>query len=134
LTTDRALAMAYDRVATQGLGAGVRWVAQAAGPLRTAAQRSHALRMLGFDDLSQFQASPAGQAMGLKPDGRFTHATHAALVGDLRRQGAATLPLPDEMAWRLYAAAVGTAKRRLRRLLDSSRFTDVVYFPPNETA
>src|SRR5262245_10809571 len=134
LTTDRAMAMAYDRVVTQGLGGGLRWIVQTAGPLGAAAQRNHALQMLGFGDLAQFQASPAGQAMGLKPDGRFTHATHAALVGDLRRQGAATLPLPDEMAWRLYAAATGTAKRRLRRLLDSSRFTDVVYFPPNETA
>jgi len=123
LTTDRALAMAYDRVVTQGLGGGLRWIVQTAGPLGAAAQRNHAMQMLGHGDLAQFQSSTGW----LTADGRFTHATHAALVGALRRQGLATLPSPDDLAWRLYASATGTAKRRLRRLLESNNFTDVVY-------
>jgi len=123
LTTDRALAMAYDRVVTQGLGGGLRWIVQTAGPLGAAAQRNHALQMLGYGDLAQFQSSTGW----LTANGRFTHATHAALTGALRRQGMASLPLPDEMAWRLYASATGPAKRRLRRLLESNNFTDVVY-------
>lgn len=127
LTTDRALAMAYDRVVTQGLGSSLRWIVQTAGPLRTAAQRNHALQLLGFNDLAQFQTSTGQSGLKLPADGRFTYATHAALVGAMRRLGIATLPQPDELAWRLYAAATGPAKRRLRRLLDASSFTDVVY-------
>jgi N-acetyl-anhydromuramyl-L-alanine amidase AmpD len=122
LTTDRALALAYDRVVTQGLGSALRWIVQAAGPLRTAAQREHALTLLGLGDLTQFQT-----AAGLPPSGRFTPATHAALVGALRRQGTASMPLAEELSWRLYVAATGTAKQRLRRLLNSPNFTDVVY-------
>ncbi len=122
LASDRALAMAYDRVVTQGLGGGLRWVVETAGPLRTGAQRTHALKMLGFGDLAQFQS-----AVGLTPSGRFTHETHAALAGELRKRGEATLPLPDQMAYQLYASATGAAKLRLRRLLDSTAFTDVVF-------
>ncbi|MGH7451620.1 MAG: papain-like cysteine protease family protein, partial [bacterium] len=47
LISDRGLARAYDRVVTRGLGGGLRWLVQAAGALRTAAQRQHALQMLG---------------------------------------------------------------------------------------
>jgi hypothetical protein len=122
LTSDRALAMAYDQVVSRGLGGGLRWLVHAAGPLRTAAQRAHALRLLGVTDLATFQAS-----QGLAGDGRFGPETHAALVRELRRQGEATLPGPAELACRLSAAASGPVRRRLRRLQASLAFTDVAY-------
>ena len=123
LVTDRGLAMVYDRVVTRGFGGGLRFVMHAAGPLRTARQRAHALRALGFENLSQFQTSA-----GLTPaSGVFDPKTHAALVGALRRQGDVALPSADELARRLYAASSGAARRRLRRLLDSPAFTDVTY-------
>lgn len=123
IVTDRGLAMAYDRVVTQGLGGGLRFVVRAAGPLRTARQRAHAVRALGFENLAQFQTSA-----GLTPaSGVFDLTTHAALVAALRKQGDAALPTTDELARRLYAAAAGAARNRLRRLLDSNIFTDVVY-------
>jgi hypothetical protein len=123
LNTDRGLAMAYDRVVTCGLGGGLRRVVQAAGPLRTAAQRAHALGMLGAASLAQFQASTGWVA----PTGRFGPETHAALVGALRRQGTATLPSAEQMAWGLFAQATGRARLRLRRLLDSNSFADSAY-------
>jgi hypothetical protein len=122
-TTDRGLAMVYDRVVVKGQGAGVRWVVREAGPLRTAAQRQHALSMLGFSDLGQFQAT----TNWVQPHGRFTPETHAALAGALRRGGSATLPSEDDMQWRLVRAATGAARFRLRRLLDSASFNDRAY-------
>jgi hypothetical protein len=121
--TDRGLAMVYDRVVTRGLGGGLRWVVQAAGPLRTAAQREQALALLGFDDVLQFQ-----NAAGWTPQtGRLGPETHAALVGALRRQGAISLPTSDDLAGRLVAAAAGPARTRLLRLRDLPAFSDTVY-------
>jgi hypothetical protein len=121
--TDRGLAMVYDRVVTRGLGGGLRWVVQAAGPLRTAAQREQALALVGFDDVLQFQ-----NAAGWTPQtGRFGPETHAALVGALRRQGAISLPTSDDLAGRLVAAATGPARARLLRLRDLPAFGDTVY-------
>jgi hypothetical protein len=123
LTTDRGLAMAYDRVVTRGLGGGLRWLVKAAGPLRTSAQREHALSMLGFRDVTQFQ-----QAVGwIQPNGLFGPETHAALVGALRQQGRATLPTADQLMARLVAQATGPARARLLRLRDSAALTDVAY-------
>jgi hypothetical protein len=123
LTTDRALAMAYDRVITRGLGGGLRWLVRAAGPLRTSAQREHALAMLGFRDVTQFQ-----QAVGWTPlNGLFGPETHAALVGALRQQGLATLPTADQLSARLVAQASGPARTRLQRLRDSATLTDIIY-------
>jgi hypothetical protein len=122
-TTDRTLAMVYDRVVTRGLGGGLRWVVRAAGPLRMAAQREHALEILGFDTVSDFQ-----QSMGwLRPDGRFGPETHAALVGAVRRQGILCMPTPADLAARLVAAATGAARGRLTRLRDSVGLTDQAY-------
>jgi hypothetical protein len=123
-TTDRTLAMAYEYVVRHGLGGGVRSLVRAAGPLRTANQRAHALRTLGFDDVEQFQAST-----GWTPrDGRFGPVTHAALVGALRRQGAATVPTAIDIVGRLVAAAATPASRqRLVRLRDSAALADIVY-------
>jgi V8-like Glu-specific endopeptidase/N-acetyl-anhydromuramyl-L-alanine amidase AmpD len=126
--TDRGLAMVFDRVVARGLGGGLRWVVQAAGPLRTAGQREHALEMLEFEDLIQFQT-----VVGWVPqNGRFGPETHAALVGALRRQGVLPLPGPDELVCHLAAAATGSAKRRLVRLRDSANFADTVFAINNE--
>ncbi len=122
LNTDRALALSYDRVVTGGLGGGLRWVVQAVGPLRTSAQRAHALAMLGQADVTAFHRSP-----GLPTTGIFTHETHAALVGALRRQGKATLPGAEELIARLIAAAAGPARARLLRLRDSAKLQDIHY-------
>jgi hypothetical protein len=123
LTTDRGLAMVFDRVVARGLGGGLRWVVQVAGVLRTAAQREFALEALGFNDWSEFQA-----IVGWTPcNGRFGPETHAALVGALRRQGQVSLPTPDQQAWQLAATATGRARARLMRLRDSTAFSDAVY-------
>lgn len=123
LSSDRGLAMMYDRVVTRGLGGGLRWVVQAAGPLRTAAQRQHALRTLGYDSVSGFQ-----RAAGVSsPEGVFNPQTHAALVAALRERGVLPLPSPHEMVCRIVQAATGVAKQRLLRLRDSSRLQDIVF-------
>lgn len=123
LISDRGLAMAYDRVVVRGLGGGLRWLVQAAGALRTPAQRQHALQMLGYENLAQFQA-----AVGDIPqNGIFGPETHAALMAALRQQGAALLPSPEELVCRLVAVAQGAAKKRLMRLRDSNNLTDVIY-------
>ena len=122
-TTDRTLAMVYDRVVARGLGAGLRWVVRAAGPLRTAAQREHALEILGFGSVMEFQHS----MVWLAPDGRFGPDTHAALVGAIRRQGVVAAPTPADLAARLVETANGAARERLIRLRDSTALTDQAY-------
>ncbi len=121
--SDRGLAMVYDRIVTRGLGAGLRWVVQTAGPLRTAMQRQHALQMLGYQSAQQFQ-----QAMGNLPqNGVFGPETHAALVAALREQGAAALPSVEELICKLVISASGNAKKRLLRLRDSMNLKDIIY-------
>lgn len=123
LTSDRGLAMAFDRVVVQGIGGGLRWIIQAAGPLRTSIQRSHALHRLGHRDVGEFQAATPG----LPRDGRLGIDTYAALVAALRRQGEVPLPSPHEYVCRLVTSAVGPARRRLERLRDSVVLTDQVF-------
>jgi hypothetical protein len=121
LTTDRCLAMAYDRIVTRGVGGGIRWIVQSVGPLRTVTQRKHAVEMLGFSDLAEFQRS-----VGWTPaNGTFGPETHAALVAALRRQGQIPLPSAEDLACRMARVATGAAKDRLTRLLESSAFRDV---------
>jgi len=120
LTTERALAVAYDAVATRGVGGGIRWLVEAAGPLRTQQQRTHALSSLGFADVASFQAS----VDWLPKDGVFGPVTHAALVGALRRQGDLPLPTPGDLVARLVDAADGDARGRLERLRDSDTLGD----------
>jgi hypothetical protein len=123
LTSDRGLAMAFDRVVARGPGGGARWLVETAGPLRTGRQRAHALTMLGFADLAAFQAS----VTGLRADGRFGPDTHAALAGALRRQGEAPMPTPGDLCGRLVAGATGQARERLVRLRDTTTLGDVVF-------
>lgn len=120
LTSDRALAMVYDRVVTRGLGGGLRWVVSAAGVLRTMSQRQTALRLVGANDVLAFQQAVAG----LPKDGRFGPATHAALVAALRERDLVPLPTTAELIARLVAAADGTARTRLERLRDSQTLSD----------
>jgi hypothetical protein len=125
-TTDRGLAMVYDRVLAHGLGGGVRWVVGASGPLRSHFQRVHAWTMLGFNDLREFQTSVAWTPS----DGRFGPETHAALVGALRQQGHAPLPTIADLMCRLIGRSDGAARDRLLRLERSVAFTDVEFAPP----
>jgi hypothetical protein len=120
--SDRALAMVYDRVVTRGLGGGLRWVVETVSPLQTEAQRSHALKTLGYESIAAFQSANSG----LPQTGQWDMATHAAIVGALRRQGSLILT-PTDLMERLIAAAAGTAKQRLMRLRDDSRFEDMIY-------
>lgn len=121
LATDRALALAFDRVVVRGVGGGLRYVVEAAGALRTAAQRAAALELLGAPTLAAFQAS-AGLA---RRDGTFDPATHAALVAALRRQGKVPLPSASDLVGRLVDGARGPARERLARLRDSDAFSDM---------
>jgi hypothetical protein len=120
LSTERGLAIAYDAVATHGVGGGIRWLVEAAGPLRTEQQRASALRTLGLADVASFQHSVAW----LPKDGVFGPETHAALVGALRDQGDAPLPSARELVAVLVEAADGEAHDRLERLEESELLGD----------
>jgi peptidoglycan hydrolase-like protein with peptidoglycan-binding domain len=125
LTSDRTLAMAYDRVVTRGLGGGLNWVVRAGGPLRTSAQQLHALQVLGYNDVAEFQS-----ANGIPRDGVFSPETHAAVVGALRLHDAIPLPSHAELVCRMIAGASGTVRDRLTRLRDSTQLNDTVYDLP----
>ena len=123
LTTERTLAMAYDCVVARGLGGGVRWMVSTAGSLRTASQRQHALRALGFENVQKFQ-----QSVGWTPqDGVFGPATHAAVLGALRRSDIMPLPTPLELGSRLVSAATDAGRTRLTRLLMTEELDDTMY-------
>jgi hypothetical protein len=123
IVSDRGLAMMFDRIVTRGLGGGLRWVVQAAGPLGTETQRDHALQLLGYRDVRGFQAATPG----LPQDGILGVETYAELVAALRRQGSGTLPSPSEYVCRMVSGASGPAQRRLLRLRDSAAFTDSIF-------
>lgn len=125
LVSDRALAMVFDRVVTKGLGGGLGWVIQFAGPLRSQQQWTNALNLLSFQDLLSFQQSVEWIPKA-DQNGQFNLVTHAALVGALRERGAVFLST-NEMMDKLLAAAEGTAKQRLDRLRHSDQFEDIVY-------
>jgi hypothetical protein len=121
--SDRGLAMVYECVVSRGLGGGLRWIVEATGPLRTAAQRERAVETLRYPDLRTFQAA----AVWVPQDGHFGPETHAALVEALRREGGTPLPTSIDLMGRLVAAASGPARSRLLRLRDSAAFSDVSY-------
>jgi len=111
----RGLAMIYDRVVTKGLGAGLSWVVSTAGPLKTDAQRAHALSLLGHQSVESFQ----GSVEWLSPTGRFGPETHAALVGALRRDGRVPLPTSAQLEAALLEGAEGAARTRLDSLVEA---------------
>jgi hypothetical protein len=123
LTTDRGLAMAYDRVVICGVGGAIGWIVGKVGSLVTAAERTHALENLGFADLKQFQASTDW----VPQNGVFNALTHAALMGALRRKGAIPMPSPADCMSRMLESASGAPRSRLLRLRVSEAFEDVAY-------
>ena len=114
--------MVFDRVVIRGLGGGLDWVLQAAGPLRTQAQRQHALDLLGFSSVADFQAGDAS----LSPSGHFDARTHAALVAALRTDGRVPVPTDSHLRCALLAAAVGSARERLLQLEATTTLLDPV--------
>lgn len=134
LATDRGLAFVFDRCVHMGNGTGPRWVVGTAGPIRSQKQRDAALAALGHPDLAAFQASA-----GLEPSG-WSALTHAALVGALRRLGAASpvaVPPVEAMLDALVTAARDRAKsadktwtaiaHRLGTLRTTTDLSDVPY-------
>ena len=120
LTTERALSVGYDAVATRGVGGGLRWLVDTTSPLRTERHRATALRTLGFADLAAFQSS----VTWLRADGVFGPDTHAALVEALRRQGDIPMPTANELVSTLVDAAEGAQRERLEQLMQSELVTD----------
>jgi hypothetical protein len=109
-SSDRALAMLFDRCVQMGNGAGPRFVLNAISPLPGG--ETAALEALGFATLQAFQES-----VRLRPTGRLDTYTSAALIEALRRLGAASpLPVPSlaEMLDRLVTASSG--RRFARRV------------------
>lgn len=121
LTTDRALAMVFDRVVVAGVGQGTEWVIEHACPFRTERHRTHALQVTGHSNVESFQT-----ANQMPSSGVFTHHTLAALTEAVRRTETIPLPGPDELVARLTVAATGSARKRLDRLRLSDRLTDTV--------
>ncbi|MCW5807139.1 MAG: hypothetical protein KIT31_32585, partial [Deltaproteobacteria bacterium] len=124
LTTDRALAMLFDRTIHMGLAGARAWILAAVSPLADDAAVQRAVQALGRADLASFQA-----AVGLPPTGRLGTQTHAALLGALRGLTAVPIAVPStaEMLDRIAAAASGrTFEARVRELRSSTSYTDAV--------
>jgi hypothetical protein len=120
LTTDRALAMAFERVVALGVGDAVRWMVAAIAPLAGAQQVSLALDVLGHADLASFQRT----IPTLVPSGRLDHASYLALLTALREDGRVPLPRAVDGQARLLHAADEPARVQLRRLADVTTFDD----------
>jgi hypothetical protein len=122
LTTDRALAMLFDRSIHMGLAGARAFVLGALSPLADPTERASALQALGYADLAAFQ-----QAKGLPPSGRLGTQTHAALYGALRALRPGSFPPTAEALDRLVAAAAGRRfEQRLRALRVSTAYHDTV--------
>ena len=122
LTTDRALAMVFDRTVQMGVTGARRWIIEAAGPVKSPAYMQQAFAALNTD-LTSFQADTPG----LEHDGGFGANTHAALVYALRRSGKSPFPLPtrDQMMDAMKLRAMSTAwARRTSELRSSTTVTD----------
>jgi hypothetical protein len=108
-TTDRALAILFDRALHMGRAGGLRWIVSTVGPIRSQKQRDAALAALGFADLAAFARSAGaelGALVGETP--AWSAPLHAALVGALRGLGAASpvaIPPLNEMLDTLVRAA-----------------------------
>jgi len=125
LTTDRALAMVFDRAVQMGVTGARRWIIEAVGPVKTPAYMQQAFAKLNTD-LASFQASTPG----LENDGGFGAMTHAALVAALRRSGNSPFPIPtrDQMLDAMVLRASSTAwARRTAELRNSTTFTDTEF-------
>ena len=140
-TTDRALAILFDRALHMGRAGGVRWILSTIGPIRSQKQRDAALSALGFADVASFARSlgaDLGSLVGEAPV--WSAPLHAALVGALRGLGAAspvTIPPLNEMLDALVKAARDQAQggdrfwtiaaRRLASLRTTTELSDTAY-------
>ena len=125
LTTDRALAMVFDRAVQMGVTGSRRWIIEAVGPVKTPAYMQQAFAALNTD-LTTFQANTPG----LDNDGGFGANTHAALVSALRRSGRSPFPIPtrDQMLDAMVLRASSTPwARRTSELRTSNTFTDTEF-------
>jgi hypothetical protein len=140
-TTDRALAILFDRSLHMGRAGGLRWIVSAVGPIRSQKQRDAALAALGFADLAAFARSigaELGSLVGETPV--WSAPLHAALVGALRALGAASpvaIPPLNDMLDTLVRAARDQAQggdrfwtiaaRRLATLRTTTDLSDTPY-------
>ena len=125
LTTDRALAMVFDRTIHMGVAGARRWILQAVSPITDDAKRTAALGALGQADVAAFQ-----RANNLEATGAFGTQTHAALLAALRALGAKApfpMPAPADMLDKLVTAAAGQPfETRVRGLRMSTSYNDAV--------
>jgi hypothetical protein len=140
-TTDRALAILFDRALHMGRAGGVRWIVSTVGPIRSQKQRDAALAALGFADLAAFVRSIGADLGSLVGDTPVWSAPlHAALVGALRGLGAASpiaIPPLNDMLDTLVKAARDQAQggdrfwtiaaRRLATLRTTTDLNDTPY-------
>ncbi len=102
--TPQGMATLLDAFVEQGTGHGLTWIMNAAGPIRTQADRDRALQaIIGSTQVGQFQ-----QSHGLEPTGVWDALSHAALTGALRALGTQSpilLQTPEQMYSSLLQAA-----------------------------
>src|SRR3569623_1203518 len=125
LTTDRWLAMIFDRTIHMGIAGARRWILQAGSPITDDAKRGAALAALGHTDLAAFQ-----RANNLDATGAFGTQPFAALLAAMRALGAKApfpVPTPTEMLDKLVTAAASQPfEARVRGLRTSTSYTDAV--------
>jgi hypothetical protein len=125
--TDRALAMAYDRLVNMGNAGGRRFLVDAVTPLRSQADRDAALAALSQRDLLAFQRS----VPGLPATGRWGATTHAALIDALRTLGDKSpikVPALADSLDRLISASRGRRfEQRMAGLRSSAALRDAIY-------
>ena len=125
--TDRALAMAYDRLVNMGNAGGRRFLVDSVSPLRSQADRDAALAAINQRDLLSFQRS----VPGLPATGRWGATTHAALIGALRGLGDKSpvkVPTLADSLDALIAASRGRRfEQRMLGLRTSTALRDTTY-------
>jgi hypothetical protein len=102
-----------------GVGGARRWIINTVGPVKTPALVQQVLAALGHADLKSFQ-----KAKGLKNDGDLGAMTHAALVEEMRKKGAAASPVPVPDARQMMEAMVRESAgkswgRRVKRIYEA---------------
>jgi hypothetical protein len=121
-TSERALAMLYDRCINMGNSGGRRFVAQAVTPVKDDATLQKALQALKHDSVQSFQRSVGlREASSLGPKG------HAALIRALRALPQPPVPVMtlDQMLDAIVAASKGRRfEHRVQELRRSGQLTD----------
>ncbi len=124
ISTERGIAMLYDRSVQLGVGGGMNFVVNAIGPVKTTAQRTEALAALGHESLTDFQQS----VPGITVDGDWGKQSHAAMIAALRRLGTASpveIPAYQQSLDLIVQAATGKKwAHRVRNLRNDSTLSD----------